>query len=178
MTCDFPREDLSAFLDGALTGDDAARAEEHLAYCVSCRELLGAWRGVDAGLRASSEDPPSGVEASLALAVRRTAARRRFVRAAAAVALVVAGSAGFYAARTDRDAAHDAASAFPTAALDPYFVSQSRRLIDALELDAAALRLELETTDIAGERRRGLERRLNDVLRRVDRARFDLTGSR
>lgn len=39
MNCPF-EEDVSAFFDGELAGDDAARVHAHLASCASCRALL------------------------------------------------------------------------------------------------------------------------------------------
>src|SRR5512147_3322753 len=45
-----PRQDLSAFLDGALAPGPAAEVRDHLAHCPSCREEEARLRGAIAAL--------------------------------------------------------------------------------------------------------------------------------
>jgi anti-sigma factor RsiW len=173
MTCDLSPVDLSAYLDGALVGEAARRAEEHAGSCLRCREALGAWRGLEAGLRGEVDAPPPRVEASLALAVRRTGARRRRSRVAAAALFAAAcgGAAywGLLAGRGDE-----------TVDQPPRYAPALREatLVKALELDAGAIRLELASLDSGSDREAELAARLDALLRRLDRLRLDLEDAR
>mgnify|MGYP000889776705 CR=1 FL=1 len=176
MKCDLPREELSAYLDGELDHAAAAHAAAHAERCLECREALGAWRGLEASLRLPPEAPPAALKARLALDVRRTRTRRVAARAGVLAALAFAAWYGFTLAQDESDRPEP--TPYSPALLDARVVAGTGRLIDALEFDAAALKLELSTTDASDGRRRALEQRLDDLLRRVDDARLSLASRR
>ena len=54
-----PREQLSAYLDGALTPAERAAVDTHLGSCADCRARLAELRGVSALLRSLPDPMPS-----------------------------------------------------------------------------------------------------------------------
>ncbi len=179
MTCDLPREELSAYLDGELFGVAAEQAAAHAERCLECRDALGAWRGLEAALRQSPEAPPAPLAVRLTDAVRqarRTRARRLAGRTGVIAALTFAVWYGFTLAGQASEQPEP--TPYSPALLDARVVAGTGSLIDALELDAAALKLELSTTESSDSRGRALEQRLDDLLRRVDDARLSLASRR
>lgn len=171
MTCDLSPADLSAHLDGALPPDDAARVERHVLSCLACRERLGVWRGLDGALGVAPEAAPAALAAAPARHVRRVRMRRRALRAAAALACVAAcGVAGVFGLDAGREASEVAAR---RTALE-----RRVKLVDALELEAGSVRLELAALGSTTERETALADRLDDVLERLDRLRDDLEHAR
>lgn len=73
-----PREDLTAFLDGALDAGRAAEVREHLASCPSCREEEARLRGAVATLAALPPAPalPPFFTAGLEARLREERGRR------------------------------------------------------------------------------------------------------
>jgi len=58
MRCHSCKNNLSAFLDGELSGEPAALVEAHLQGCVSCRRELEALKGIDTALDALGDLEP------------------------------------------------------------------------------------------------------------------------
>lgn len=97
MDCDQALEHISAALDGELTGSALAGLKAHLASCPDCRALYEELREIQAGLLASTEDPPEGFHDRLMAAVAaepmpvvKQNSRRRAWTAVAAAAAVAA----------------------------------------------------------------------------------------
>lgn len=74
-----PLEDLTAFLDGALAPDAAARVREHLAGCAACRAQEAHLRGAVAALSALPPAPelPAFFGARLEARLREERSRSR-----------------------------------------------------------------------------------------------------
>jgi anti-sigma factor RsiW len=98
---------IHAWLDGALSADEAARAEAHVASCTVCAEAVAEARGLIAAstrILTALDDVPAGVVPG----TRRETRPRLFVswlvreRIAAVVAVIVAG--GALAVALSRDA--------------------------------------------------------------------------
>ncbi|WP_338818474.1 hypothetical protein MTCOM_23750 [Moorella thermoacetica] len=106
MQCREAREFFSPYLDGELSPTEREVFRQHLEECPDCRAEWKRWQDISRALRGLGT-PVSAPPGFLAATNARLAARqrvrswqgiRRLVAAAAAVALVVAGSIG-YAAR-------------------------------------------------------------------------------
>jgi hypothetical protein len=99
--CRGPREDLGAYVLGALGPAERAEVEEHLAGCAGCRDELASLAGLPGLLSRLSpeevEPPPEAsappVERLLAGMARRRRHRLRLAAVAAAGALVIGGVA-------------------------------------------------------------------------------------
>jgi anti-sigma factor RsiW len=82
---------IHSWLDGALTPDEAASVEAHVAECAECRAKVAEARGFIAGasrILTALDDVPSGV-VPVAQPARRV--NRKFLRAAAVVLVVATG---------------------------------------------------------------------------------------
>jgi len=106
--CDLMCERLAAYLEGDLASADLATAEQHLAECATCAEVLAELRAIAAGaatmpLLAPSRDLWTGIEARISTpvvslggastAVRRSPRRQlQYAMAAAALIAVSAGT--------------------------------------------------------------------------------------
>lgn len=106
MQCREAREFFSPWLDGELAAEEREALQRHLAECPACRAEWERWQEISRALR-GMKAPVAAPPGFLAAANARLAARqrvrpwqsmRRLVAAAAAVALVIAGSLS-YAAR-------------------------------------------------------------------------------
>lgn len=75
MVCRTCRQNLSAFLDGELTPQEAEHLEEHLSRCPACAEVLGQYRQLHLGLAAvpAPEVQPEAWARLRAEAAQRTA---------------------------------------------------------------------------------------------------------
>ena len=106
--CDLMCERLAAYIEGDLTPDEQAHAEQHLSECESCAEALVELRAI-AGEAAQlpllfpSRDLWAGIEARIstpvtvidsAVARARRAPRREWQYAIAAAALIAVGAGG------------------------------------------------------------------------------------
>lgn len=111
--CDEIRLSLAEFALGTLTGQERARALEHLASCAECRHELQSLTevGDELLLLAPSAEPSVGFESRVlerlvATPVRRSAARRWILAAAALVlAAAVGGGAIYLVDESDRELA-------------------------------------------------------------------------
>lgn len=107
MECREAREFFSPYLDGELTTGEKDLMQRHLAACPACREELARWEELSRalkGLKTPVAAPPGFAAAVMARVNPAHRSRplwraRRLVAAAAAVALLAAGSVG-YAARS------------------------------------------------------------------------------
>lgn len=117
MSCDLAPTYLGAYVLGALDPAERRDAEAHLARCADCTAELEGFRGVTAQLDRFPVQQPVAepVTASpelfgrVAAAVRRPA-RRRWLPAVAAAAVLVAGAAGWAAVQQDAEV-HSASAA-------------------------------------------------------------------
>lgn len=146
-------EDLVAWLDGELAGEEAARVKAHLAGCAPCRKLAAALRESGAMLeRLPGISPDAGFEARVVAATKLKAAetvprgklhllRRRIV----AAAVLVVGIAGGFAWREVRAARDEDAIVQDLAVLSNLDALQST---DAVEL--AQLVDDLDVLDALG----------------------------
>ena len=106
MECREAREFFSPYLDGELTTEEKDMVQQHLATCPACREEMARWEELSRalrGLKAPVVAPPGFAAAVMARVaglrqVRPWRQARQLVAAAAAVAVLAAGSIG-YAAR-------------------------------------------------------------------------------
>ncbi|GEA18331.1 zf-HC2 domain-containing protein [Moorella sp. E306M] len=106
MQCREAREFFSPYLDGELATEEMEVLQQHLEGCPACREELARWRKLSLalqGLKAPVAAPPGFATAANARLAERQRVRpwrgiRRWAAAAAAVAVLAAGSIG-YAAR-------------------------------------------------------------------------------
>ena len=110
MRCDRAPSFLGAYVVGALDAAERRTAEEHLAGCPDCAAELAEFRGLTAQLDRvpADEVTPEPVVASPELFARVAAAarppvRRRWLAAAAAGTLFVAGGVGWAALRDTGD---------------------------------------------------------------------------
>ena len=60
MKCDEIKEILSGYVDGEARGDEARLAEEHLAACPACRDLVRRMKVVGAGVGRTEAAVPPG----------------------------------------------------------------------------------------------------------------------
>lgn len=104
MQCAEAREFFSPYMDGELAQADMAVLEGHLAVCPECRDELSQWQQLSRAM--GQLKTPVSAPAGFAAAVMAKAAGqktrplqgvRRWVAAAAAVAVLAAGTAGFAA---------------------------------------------------------------------------------
>ncbi|HET6464873.1 MAG TPA: anti-sigma factor [Nitrospiria bacterium] len=73
-------EELVAFLDGALSAEDARRVEKHLGRCPACREILEDFRRTGQLLNRWTEIAPSpGFESRVLTQIRASARPRSFL---------------------------------------------------------------------------------------------------
>lgn len=73
-----PEADLSAYLDGALSPEEATRVAAHLATCPACRAVVEDLRAVRTLIRSAPEpDPDPGALARTLRHVEGTRGRRR-----------------------------------------------------------------------------------------------------
>jgi anti-sigma factor RsiW len=162
--CDIDPEELSAFVDGEVTPGRAAALGAHVATCPSCRADLERARHADDAIRAG------GPEASLAplradllrrtRAIRVRSRIRVLVPAAAIAATFVVGLKLF-----------DLGGATPPASPARSAPTRNAPAIEALELDAASLRLSLAAEDPDPAVRRGLDARLDAIVHRIEKLR-------
>jgi anti-sigma factor RsiW len=181
-------ERLSAYVDGALTGEALAAAEAHLAGCAACRDAVQGLRQVVGLARALDDRPPSRdlwpgiaerITAARGAAVVALKPRRRFVfsipqLAAAGVVLSlfsagIAGTAVHLAARHGEPAT---AAATPAAGLPQHVAATAGpydAAIDDLEGILAARRADLDSSTV-----RAVEASLRVIDRAIAQARAAL----
>jgi len=163
--CDIEPEELSAFIDGEVTGERAAVLAAHVHDCPSCRSELERARQSDDAIRRGGSDPALvPLRATLmrhAGAVRIRSRLRIAIPAAAAIAaLFLIGSQVL-----------DFASSPPSKGPGPSRATQHSPAIEALELDAASLRIALAAEDPEPAVRRGLDARLTAIVHRIEKLR-------
>src|SRR5437016_10140266 len=114
-------EQLSAYVDGELTGADRDDLEQHLTGCSQCSATLRALRATLADMRAlpspaPSEQEPWALRAAITKARKKPAERyRRWVIAASgvaavAIAVVVISTTGTSPQKTDAGTANSSAA--------------------------------------------------------------------
>lgn len=72
LDCDQALELLSAKIDGALTAEESAALEEHLAACPACRALLADFESLHTELPRLAAQPPAGLKDDIMAAVRQS----------------------------------------------------------------------------------------------------------
>lgn len=72
LDCDQALELLSAEIDGALTAEESAALEEHLAACPACRALLADFESLHTELPRLAAQPPAGLKDDIMAAVRQS----------------------------------------------------------------------------------------------------------
>lgn len=72
LDCDQVLELLSAQIDGALTAEESAALEEHLAACPACRALLADFEALHQELPRLAAQPPAGLKDDILAAVRQS----------------------------------------------------------------------------------------------------------
>lgn len=103
LNCDQALELISAKVDNALTAEESAALEEHLAACAACRALLAEFEALHRELPSLAAQPPAALKGDIMAAVcqskvtpfqgKKTQWRWRSLASLAAVlVLVVAGS--------------------------------------------------------------------------------------
>lgn len=83
-------DQLSAYLDGELSADEAAEVEAHLALCPDCARLCTALRGLRADIAAARLEPPAALHDRIMARVRRENRVRRLRRITAIASAGVA----------------------------------------------------------------------------------------
>jgi len=157
-------EEVSALLDGELAPECEAEVRAHLGTCPECARLKRVLRESDQALRARGALVPESLRARLrsAAAPPRAARWGRLSRAAAV--LLVAGAAAWVGARTlffEKESQPDPLAAYAT----------QQAWLDALELEAASLRLELETEGLEPETKARFENAARSIFDQLKRAR-------
>jgi hypothetical protein len=164
--CDIEPEELSAFIDGEVTPERAAVLAGHVHDCPSCRSELERARQSDDAIRRGGADkalvPLRATLMRHADAVRTRSRLRIAIPAAAAVAAAsfLIGSQLF-----------DFGGSPPPKGPGPSRASQHTPAIEALELDAASLRIALVAEDPDPAVRRGLDARLDAIVDRIEKLR-------
>jgi anti-sigma factor RsiW len=162
--CDIDPEELSAFVDGEVTPARAAALGAHVATCPSCRADLERAKHADDAIRAG------GPEASLAPLradlLRRTRPLR--VRSRLRVLLPAAAIAAAFVVGLKL---FDFGGVAPQHGTTPSGPSRHAPAIEALELDAASLRLTLAADYPDPAVRRGLDARLDAIVNRIEKLR-------
>jgi anti-sigma factor RsiW len=164
--CDIDPEELSAFIDGEVTPDRASLLAGHVAACPSCRAELDRARHADDAVRGGGPEPAlSKVRASLldrTDAIRARAKMRRVLSPAAALAAaVVIGWQIFQSGSAPVGPAPEPMRPVPPRA----------PAIEALELDAASLRLTLVAENPDPAVRQFLDARLDAIVNRIEKLR-------
>jgi anti-sigma factor RsiW len=156
-------EELSAFIDGEVAEPRAAAIAAHVAGCSACRTELDRTRRIDDAIRHQDRDPElASMRESLMREV--SAPRRRLAwRTAAAAAVMVAFLAGLKLATAPASPSGGSTAGNRT--------DRSAPMLEALELDAASLRLELETEDPEPALRQRLDERLDAVVTSLEQLR-------
>lgn len=102
ITCNEALELLSAQLDGAITIEEQAALEEHLASCPDCRRIRTELRLADEALPGLQQEPPRLLHDAVMREIRRETRQKkerkpllRFVGVMAAAAALLAVLAGF-----------------------------------------------------------------------------------
>jgi anti-sigma factor RsiW len=162
--CDIEPEELSAFIDGEVTPERAAVLGAHVHDCASCRSELERARQSDDAIRRGGADPALvPLRAALmghAGSVRARSRLRAALPAAAAVAAVFLIGSQLL----------DFRSKPPSKGPGPSRVSHAPA-IEALELDAASLRIALVAENPDPAVRRGLDARLDAIVNRIEKLR-------
>lgn len=74
LDCEQALELISAKLDGALTTEESAALEGHLAACPACRALLADFETLHEELPRLADQPPAGMKQDIMMAVRQSKA--------------------------------------------------------------------------------------------------------
>jgi len=165
MTCQTFDQDLSAHLDGELSGAEERRLLDHLAICPACRAARDELARLSAALREADEAPSfSPAEEFEARLVRRAGRFRRgrkivrlpslpFARiAAAALFLVIAVVSGLYLNDAVAPATDTAAFSSPDRPDYSGTLAGSRARVDALVGDPGPDRVEVVRLGNPGDR--------------------------
>ena len=106
ITCKEALELLSAQLDGAITIEEQAALDAHLASCPECRRIQNELRLADEALPGLQQEPPQLLHDAVMQKIRRETRQKkerkpllRFVGVMAAVAALLAVLAGFHLIR-------------------------------------------------------------------------------
>lgn len=106
ITCKEALELLSAQLDGAITIEEQAALDAHLASCPECRRIQNELRLADEALPGLQQEPPRLLHDAVMQKIRRETRQKkerkpllRFVGVMAAVAALLAVLAGFHLIR-------------------------------------------------------------------------------
>lgn len=167
MWCDIEPEELSAFIDGEVTPDRAAVLAGHVHECRSCRLELERARQSDDSVRRSGADPTL-------VPLRETLMRRAdAVRTRARLRIAIPAAAAVAAALLIGWQLFDFRSNPSTNGAGPSRASHHAPAIEALELDAASLRIALAAENPDPAVRRGLDKRLDAIVYRIEKLRSD-----
>jgi anti-sigma factor RsiW len=165
--CDIEPEELSAFIDGEVTPERAAALGAHVHDCPTCRSELERARQSDDAVRRGGEEP------SL-VPMRATLLRHADgVRTRARLRVAIPAAAGIAAAFIIGSQLFDFGASPPPKRPGPSRASQHVPAIEALELDAASLRIALAAEDPDPAVRRGLDARLDAIVNRIEKLRSD-----
>jgi anti-sigma factor RsiW len=163
MWCELDPADLDAFVDGEVTAIQAAEISAHVASCPSCRGVMERNKQVDDAIRRRGPVLElCGVREDLMQHV--PSARRTLVRAAVAAAAI--GAAFLIGLRY---AAWPEAPKAPPAVQEP--AREALPMLEALELDAASLRLTLVAEKPDPVVREALDARLDVIVNDIEKLR-------
>jgi anti-sigma factor RsiW len=163
--CDVDPSELSAFIDGETTSDRGRTLAAHVAECASCRAELDRSRRTDDAIRRSGPEPAlAAIRSDLDRRLRgmrwRSRLRVGLPIGAAAAAIVI----GLQLAPSRGGP--------PTPPIDAARPAVRAPQIEALELDAASLRLSLAAENPEPAVRRGLDARLDAIVDRIEKLRL------
>lgn len=154
--CDEVLELISAKLDGALTEEETARLDGHLARCPECRALLTDLEAIQTAMPRDLSEPPAGLKDSImdqiraekvvALPTKRKVRWKSWASLAAALAIVLAGGSTL----SQWGISSGSGAAAPGATAPQQSSSQATVVQDTAEPEAAIEKAALSPDDRAG----------------------------
>lgn len=164
MWCEMNPEDLDAFVDGEVSEPRAREIAAHVGACPSCRATLERNRRVDDAIR--RHDPVWEITAMRADLMRRVgpSTGTRVLRVAAGIAVaILAFLVGLHYTSSSTTSSPEVTP--------PRHPSDGPPQIQALELDAASLRLALAAEKPDPALREDLDARLDAIVNDIEKLR-------
>jgi hypothetical protein len=156
-------EELDAFIDGEIGAARSAEISTHVAGCASCRLELERARKIDDAIRKAGPGASLGAMRSELVGRVRAIRRRSLLRVAVPAAAVIAAFVfGIY---------HASISGAYGRKPEPPPALASIPQIEALELDAASLRLALVAEKPEPKLRENLDARLDAIVSDIEKLR-------
>lgn len=164
MWCDIDPSELSAFIDGEVSRERATAISAHAMGCASCRGELDRVRKTDDAVRCRAPAPGlAGMRADLLDQVDAIRRRSRL-----RVAIPVGAIAAAFVIGVCFTGSHPPEA--PSTHSEPR-IAQPSPMLEALELDAASLRLSLVAENPDPAVRQVLDHRLDTIVDRIGKLR-------